>query len=554
LFHLSKLLNFKEKLFVLLLVFVVLASLFFWLYYLYSNLTISVPRKGGIYTEGIIGQPNYINPLLAQASEADSDLSQLIFSGLLKYDKDGNLVNDLAASYEISENQSEYTVHLKQNLKWHDGSPLTADDVFFTVNAIKDPMYKSPLRQAWQGIEIRQADENTLVFSLKSPYFGFLDNLTAGILPKHIWENISPDKFALTEYNLRPIGSGPFVFSDLNKDSEGNILSYELQSFADYHDVMPYISRFNLNFYQNEESLLQAFNKKEIDGMSNISPNSLQDIKTKKSADIHEFVMPRYYALFFNQTKNLPLADKKVREALAWGVNRQEIIDSVLKGKGTAIFSPFLPQMEEYENDISKYDFNIDKAREVLDAAGWKEGDGGIREKNKTKLEFDIYALDWPELAQTADILKNQWSKIGVSANVNVLAVSDLQQNYIRPREYDSLLFGQALSFNPDPYFFWHSSQKRDPGLNLSLFEDKKADELLESARMEVNKEKRVENYRELQKIITSEIPALFLYSNTYLYPVNQKVKGLTVRNINAPSWRFADVNMWYIKTKRVKK
>lgn len=546
-------LKFRDKIFVVSLAIVILASFLSWIGYLFIHFTKTIPAKGGQYSEGIVGQPMYINPLLSQTSEADADLVQLIYSGLLKYDSRGSLVNNLAESYEISPDQKIYTFHIKQNIKWHDGEPLTASDVLFTINAVQDPAYKSPLRQSWQGIEVSQKDEYAIEFVLENPYFGFLNNLTLGILPKHAWENISPEKFSLADSNLHPVGSGPYQFFDFQKDSGGNILSFTLRSFRDYFEGQPYIPEITFNFYPDDESIVTAYDKKEISGMGNVTAEKISAIKSPKSTRVYELNVPHYFALFLNRSKSVPLADDKVREALAYGVDRREIIEKILNGKGTAVYSPFMPQMNGYGNDISKYDFSVDKAREILEEDGWKlDGDETARAKNDVKLEFEIFTLDNPQLMQTADILRDQWGKIGADVRVNVLSVSDLQQKIIRPREYNSLLFGQAVSFSPDPYSFWHSSQKKDPGLNLSLFDDKKADELLDKARQEPDGEKRAEYYKEFQKIVVEEVPAIFLYSPSYLYPVSQKVQGISAQNVNAPSWRFGDVNDWYIKKKRV--
>lgn len=547
--------SFKEKIFVLAVALIVVTAVFFWAGSAYLHLTKAVPKEGGSYTEGIVGQPMYINPLLSQTSQVDSDLSQLIYSGLLKYDGQGKLTNDLAESYEISGDRKTYTFYLKKDIRWHDGEPLTAGDVYFTFNAVQDSAYRSPLRLNWQGVEAEQKDDYAISFTLTNPYFGFLNNLTMRILPKHIWENVGPEKFILSELNLRPVGSGPYKFSDFQKDSSGNIVSYELRAFPDYFSGEPFISKLNFNFYPDYDALAEAYNKKEIDGMGNAPADKLGDIKSKKGTEIYKLNSPRYFAVFFNQSKSAALASQKLREALAYGTDRPQIINEVLYGKGAAIFSPFLPQMEEYENDIARYETDIEKAKSLLDEEGWKLGAGReIREKNGAKLEFEITTLDSPELAQTADILGRQWKKIGADVRVNILSVSDLQQNYIKPREYSALLFGQELNFNPDPYFFWHSSQARDPGLNLALFNDKKSDELLDNARQEQDAGKRAEYYKEFQKIVTAKIPALFLYSPKYLYPVNKKVKGIEAENINSPSGRFAEVNKWYVKTKRVRK
>jgi len=532
-----------------------LATLSLWLGYLFINLTRAIPDTGGKYAEGVVGQPMYVNPLLSQTSEADTDLVELVYSGLLKYDGEGNLINDLAESFEVSEDQRIYTFQIKKDAKWHDGQPLTASDVFFTINAIQDPAYKSPLRQSWQGVEVSQKDDYTVEFTLKNPYFGFVNSLTLGILPKHIWENIAPEKFSLVDDNLQPIGSGPYQFFDFQKDSTGNILSYTLRSYKDYFEGQPYISEISFNFYPEDDAMIEAYNKKEIDGMGNVTPEKINSIKTQKSTVIHSLNIPRYFAVFFNQTKSVPLASIEVRRALSYGVDRQEIIDQVLHGRGIPMFSSFLPQMKEYESDITRYDYDPQKAQDLLEESGWKhDGDEKIRKKDGKRLEIEIFTTDWPELAKTGDILHEQWEKIGVDAKINVLTISDLQQNYVRPREYDALLFGQAVNFNPDPYPFWHSSQKRDPGLNLALFDDKKADEFLDAARNELDEGKRFQDYRDFQKVVSEKIPAIFLYSPSFLYPVNQKVKGIEIQNVNSPSLRFTGVNKWYIKTKRIKK
>lgn len=518
------------------------------------HFTKPIPKTGGEYIEGIVGQPLYINPLLSQTSEADLDLSRLVFSGLFKYDQDGNAVPDLAESYSVSEDKKEYTVSLRKGATWHDGQEINAEDVFFTFNILQDSAYKSPLRQSFNGVEIKVVDDYAVAFSLKNPYVGFLENLTVGILPKHIWENIAPEKFALAEYNLHPIGSGPYMFSDFQKDQGGNILTLKLVSFKNYYGGTPYISRMTFNFYPDDKALIDAYNKKEIKGISSIPPENIKDIKNIKSTNIHELAIPRYFSVFFNQTKSVALADDEVRKALNLGTDRQEIIKTILYGKGIALSSPFLPQAKGY-SDQNQFQFNIEEAGKKMEEAGWKMVDGeNLRKKGENKLEFELVTADYPEFVQTAEILKSQWEKIGARVNVKVLSFSDLQQNYIRTREYDSILFGQATSFNPDLYSFWHSSQKHDPGLNLSLFDNKDADGILESVRQESDEGKRVEGYQKFQEILSKEAPAVFLYARYYLYPTSTKVQGIETHSINSPEQRFTDVNKWYVKTKRILK
>jgi len=287
-------------------------------------------------------------------------------------------------------------------------------------------------------------------------------------------------------------------------------------------------------------------------GISNISPKKLAAIKLQQSTAIHKFNIPRYFAVFFNQTKSVPLASDEVREALAYATDRQEVINNVLDGNGNAIYSPILPGMIGYSDAQEKRSFDLEKAKQILESNNWKLNDDGIRSKDNMPLQINLATTDWPELSQTAQIIKSQWEKIGIKVNINNLSISDIQQNYIRPREYDALLFGQVLGADPDPYSFWHSSQKRDPGLNLSLFGDSDTDKLIENGRTEFDANKQAVIYTDFQNKLNAEIPAIFLYSPDYIYPVNKKVQNIDIVNLILPAERFANIDKWYISTKRI--
>ncbi|MDD5084035.1 MAG: ABC transporter substrate-binding protein [Candidatus Moranbacteria bacterium] len=546
-------LGFKEKLLVFALTAFGVGALLFWLGAIYMSVTKPLPASGGTYTEGVVGQPSYINPLLSQTSEADADIANIIYSGLFSYDTQGQLKPNLADHYEVSEDGMTYTVTLKDNVKWHDGQTLNAEDVAFTFNIVKDPAYKSPLRQNWQGVDVVADGDKTLVFTLKKPYFGFLENLTVGILPKHIWENIAPEKFPLAEYNLSPVGSGPYQFYDFKKDSNGNILTYEVRAFPEYFDKVPYISKVIFHFYIDGDEMVDAYNRREVMGVSNVVAEQEARLQDRKSTRIAELHQPRLFAVFFNGIKSVALAHKEVRQALAYGTNRQEIIDQVLAGYGDPLSSPFLAQMKGFSSDESVDIFDKDRAASILENNGWVMKDG-VREKGGSQLSFTLTTPDWPELVKTADILRKQWEDLGAKVDVRVLSVSDLQQNVLRPREYDALLFGEATSFNSDPYSFWHSSQKHDPGLNLSLFDNKDADDLLATARETLGDDERLQKYKQFRDILTEEMPAVFLYSPSYLYVVNSQVQGIDVESINMPSARLQNMPQWFIKTDRVLK
>jgi peptide/nickel transport system substrate-binding protein len=544
----------RDRFLVLFFAVVGIGALLFWLGALYVTSTKSVPDFGGEYTEGSVSQPRYINPILSQTSEADADISALVYSGLFGYDAEGNLTKRLLDDYTVSDDGRTYTLTLKQGVKWHDGEELTADDVLFSISAIQNPAYKSPLRSNWLSVEATSVDRYTVMLTLKKAYFGFLESLTVGILPKHIWENITPENFLLADYNLSPIGSGPYRFYDSDKDSSGNMLSYELRSFKDYFTGAPYIEKIVFHFYPDETSLLDAYNRKEVLGMNSVTPENFAALEEYKSARIHEIAVPRIFAVFFNITKNAALANSEVRRALAYATDREAIIHEVLFGKGVPAETALLPFMDGYANDIDFARFDEGRANALLDEGNWKRGDDGIRAKNGTVLQFELMVPDWPELTRTAEILKEQWSRVGANVMVTALSASDLQANAIRPREYQALLFGEAAMLHSDPYSFWHSSQKRDPGRNLSVFDNKDVDEVLLALRETINPEQRAASYHTFQETLAQENPAVFLYSPTYLYVVNSVVKGIGVSRINVPADRLSTVKDWYMDTKRVKK
>ncbi|OGI25175.1 MAG: hypothetical protein A3J76_03165 [Candidatus Moranbacteria bacterium RBG_13_45_13] len=551
-----QMLSSRERLTVNILVLIVIGSLVGTIVGFYYHFTKKVPISGGEYTEGIVGQPLYVNPVLSVGNDADADLSALVFSSLFKYDTDGKIIPDLAESYDLSEDKLTYTVHLKKDIKWHDGESFSADDVLFTIQVIQDPAFKSPLRQGWQGVgvEVDDENENTVRFILQSPYAFFLNNLTVGIFPRHIWEAVAPGNFPLAEYNLRPVGTGPYKFSNFEKDSEGNILSYDLEANENYYGEKPFITSLKFSFYFDEDSLLEAYNNKQVFGMSYISPSRVADIKSKRSGNIFSINIPRYFAIFFNQQKSKILANKEMRKALSLATDRKAIINEVLAGEGKEIYSPIPPGTFGASDDVKKFEFDLEKANKILDDDGWKKGDNGFRKKGDLALEFSLATTDWPDLARTAEILTRQWEAVGAKVNFEALPVADIQQNYIRPREYDALLFGQVLGVDPDPFAFWHSSQTRDPGLNLALYSNQDVDKVLEKIRQETDEEKRMEYFKKFQQDVTEDVPALFLYSPNYLYAVNKKVEGIGISSMVTPDKRFSNVSGWYVKTKRVRK
>lgn len=537
----------------------------------YFHYTKIAPDFGGSFTEGLVGTPKHINPLLAQVNDVDRDLASLIYPGLMKYNGEGKLEPALAGSYTVSEDGLTYTFKLRENLKWHDGEPITADDVIFTVLTAQNPDYDSFQKQNWQGIDVSKGDGQTVIFKLKTKYAQFPSNTTLGILPKHIWGNIKPTNFALSEMNIKPaVGAGPYKFSKIKRDQLGNIKSLEFTAFDKYYGGKPYISKIIFKFYPSEDELINAYNKNEIDGLGSLSPQKINSIRFRGQLKIKKLKLPRYFAVFFNQNQSKQLSDGNVRLALSYATDKDEILNKILSGNGTIADSPLLPGIIELpaSNDsIERYNFDIEKAKKILDEAGWKYSEENkVREKappppkkkgekpgEAAKLEIRLTTSNWPELAAVADQIKKQWEAIGARVNVEILDLPELQQA-IKGREYEALLFGEVLGLDPDPFSFWHSSQKRDPGLNLALYDNKAADKLLEEAKQTLDRSARLSKYDEFQKIVVKDVPAIFLYSPDYLYAQPAKIKNSNVSIISMPSDRFSTINQWYIDTKRVRR
>lgn len=519
----------------------------------FSNL---VPASGGTWREGIVGSPHFINPLLA-ISDPDRDLAGLIYSGFLRPDGKGALIPDLAERYEISPDGLSYTFIIKPGASFHDGEPLRADDVIFTVELAKNPALKSPVRASWEGVNMEKVDDRTVRFILKRPYAPFLENATLGIVPKHVWKDIQPEQMSLSEFNINPVGSGPFKVSKVSRESGGIVTSYALEPFRGYLLGKPYLKKLIFNFYPSEVELLGAYERKTVDAVGALSPQNIKKI-LRKDGLVRTLTLPRVFGVFFNQNEQSLFAEKSVREALALATNKKEVIEEVLQGYGEALDSPIPPgtfgALEENEPAI----YDLKAAEALLEKNGWrKSAETGIYEKVEKKkvakqLIFSLATSNSPDLIRTADVLRKSWEELGAKVEVRVFEISDLNQNVIRPRKYDALLFGEVVGRDPDPFAFWHSSQRNDPGLNIALYTNRKVDKILEEARTLSAPEERGGKYAEFQKEIIKDAPAIFLYSPHYLYLIPSELKGLGTEHIVLPSERFSASHLWHFETRYV--
>ena len=547
--YLPQYLSKKEKIIIRGLLALIIISLGFVTVRFYQRHIVYLPKNGGSYDEALVGQPTYINPVLAQ-SDVDRDVTKLIYSGLFAYNQQLELIPDLAERYEVSEDLKTYTIYLRPGIRWHNGNELLADDVVYTYEIIKDSDFNSPYYSSFQGVSVERVDDFTVKFTLDEPFSPFLSSLTTGILPAHLWSDLTAANFRLTEYNTKSIGTGPYLFKELTKDRSGNIKTYLLTRNGDYYGHQPYMDKITLRFYDSFEAAVTAAQNNTVEGASYVPKNLKDSLKKNDDITVYQLRLPQYTAVFLNQ-KNPLLKTKELREALAYATDKKQILAEVLNNDGIVTDSPILEGFLGYGPDVKKYEFNMAKAEEILDQAGWKIPEGGtVREKNGSEFKFSLTTVDQPEYLKTADILKQNWEKIGASLELRIMNTGRVDKEVIKPRNYEAFLYGEIVGADPDPYPFWHSSQSLSGGLNLSNYYNKDADKLLEEARKLNNADERAKKYIDFQNILAEELPAIFLYSPTYDYGVNKKVKGISQERITVPSDRFNGIEDWYIKTK----
>jgi peptide/nickel transport system substrate-binding protein len=529
------------------------------LFLLNDRLLLPTPAPGGMLSEGIVGSPRFINPVLA-ISDADRDLTALVYSGLLRATPRGEYLPDLAQSYTVSPDGLTYTFYLREDASFHDGRPLRAHDVVFTVMRAQDPAIKSPIRANWDGVGTAALDERTVEFTLKTPYAPFIENATLGILPAHLWEGVSAEEFLFSELNVSPVGSGPFKIRSIERTTSGIPSSYTLTPFDSYAAGKPYLSSFVLRFYQNEAALIEALKKGDVEAASGISPSALSDLQ---EFNLVRSPLNRVFGVFFNENQSEVLREKEVRAALERAVDRQELVDVVLGGYGTPLEGPVPPALEPRSTAVqpasgvdaeSAGESRTTVARELLREEGWEIGEDGVLTRRSgsgsdaqtLRLEFSLSTGNVPELHAAAQYLQEQWEEMGARVEIKVFEQGDLSQNVIRPRKYDALLFGEVIGRELDLFAFWHSSQRNDPGLNVALYTNTATDEILEKLRQTQEERERQELIASLKAQLREDIPAIFLYTPDFVYTMPQDVAGFELGFIEKPSDRFLAVSRWH--------
>ena len=603
--YLPRFLNRKEKnIITSLLTLAVLASLSWLIIFIVVHHS-TAPKDGGEYSEAIIGQPTLINPIFSSVNDVDADLTSLIYSGLFRRDENGQVVGDLATSYELSSDKKTYKINLRKDIKWSDGEPFTANDVLYTFDTLLNPEVGSPLYASFQGVEVAKNDDYSVNFTLKEPFAPFLHSLLVGILPEHIWENYAPNSIKLAKNNLQPTGTGPWMFSKLVKDDTGRIQSFTLIRNSNYYLKHPYLNTLIFKFFDDDQQAIDALRQGDVTGISFV-PRDLKDKIGGRNVIFYQAQLPQYTALFLNEQNSL-MKNDSLRLALAKGLDKNIILKESLNGEGDVIESPILKNFPGYNPNPEKINLDIDGANALLDknwsrlppeeyfnlrktemlkerSSEWedlknnasstpemvsstietitKQVESEIRagmftgqtfyrkDKDGKILSLTITTADTPEYNKTATVVARMWRSLGIETKINTIPSRQIVREALRNRNYQILLYGEIVGNDPDPYPFWHSSQISYPGLNLSGFANRTADKLLEDARATDDQAVRAENYKKFQDLLAKEVSAIFLYTPNYTFAVSKQIKGVDIGNIAAPSDRYNNLSNWYIKTK----
>ena len=513
------------------------------LYALEQSLLKKVPSYGGTLVEGSVGSPRFINPLLA-ISDADRDLGALTYAGLMGLSGNGDLVPVLAESYAVSSDNKTYTFTLRGNAKFSDGTPVTADDIVFTVQKAQDSALKSPKYADWSGVRAVAVDQKTVQFTLPKPYAPFLELTTLGVLPARLWANVSDEEFPFSTLQMSPVGAGPFKVVDISRGTSGLIESVSLAANQNFVLGRPYLDAIRFDFYSRAEDLANALSNGDIESSYDIN-----------HAGALTAPYARVFGVFWNPNEKQVYARLEVRKALALAIDRQSIINTVLGGYATAIMGPVPPGGSVQQVAVPE-SRDPAAAADVLRAAGWAyDGSARLWKNAGAKQVLDGITLrtsNVSELKAVASAVKEDWEKLGIPVNIELYEPGDLSQNVIRPRKYEALLYGMVIGRDQDLYAFWDSQERNDPGLNIALYANKTIDALLEDARSSSDSTKRAADLQKIEDIIAADYPAAFLYAPDFTYAVPEDLRGVELPQIIVPADRFATAASWYRLTDEV--
>ncbi|AEI15413.1 ABC-type transporter, periplasmic subunit [Flexistipes sinusarabici DSM 4947] len=494
---------------------------------------------GGMLFEGSIGDASNLIPILASDSVSHS-VASFVYNGLLKYNKNLKLVGDLAKDWEISDNKKTITFNLRKDVKWHDGEPFTAEDVKFTYKTIIDKDTPTAYDADFKIIDnVTIPDNYTVRVNYKTPFAPALNSWTMSILAKHLLEG---KKITQSPLQRNPVGTGPFKFV---KWEPGK--SITLKANKDYFKGSPYLAKYVLKIIPDTAAMFMTLLNQDIDLMS-MSP--LQYTKQTDTSQFenhfnkYSYLSNSYTYIGYNLKKEM-FEDKKVRQALSCATPKKGIIDSVLFGQGKVATGPYKPGTYWYNPDVPRYNYNLEKAKQLLAEAGWKDTDGDkILEKNGKEFSFTLMTNQGnSSRSKIAEIVQQSWEKLGIKVEIRVIEWATLINEYIDKRNFDALVMGWSIPLEPDLYNVWHSSKCKGKNLNFICYQNEKLDKLIEKARLTFDMEKRKELYFKAQEILAEDQPYTFLYVPKALVGLHKRFRGVEP----APAGITYNLEEWYV-------
>ncbi len=506
---------------------------------------------GGTYTEGVIGvgTAQTLDPLFA-ATQADRDVSALLFTGLTRFDQRGTVVRDLASDFFVADDGKTWTFKIRPDARWHDAEPVVSDDVVYTVGIAQDRAYRGPFAGSFAGAKVERVDALTVRFILPDVFAPFLEASTIPLLPSHLLRDVAASQLARHAFNTRPVGTGPFRLE--SRDDTRIVLVRNEPFYRGAPDrLRPYLDRIVLRLYPDRSAALQALARNEVQGVGGLLPAEAD--RARRVRDIATYYYPSDEAtvLFFNLAPDRPtFRDRAVRQAIALAINRPRIVQLATGGHASVTDVPVPPSSWAYAKDARRYAYAPDEARAALDVAGWIDHDGdGVRDKAGVRLAFSLVTNDDPPRISTAQQIARDLGAVGIEANIEVVGFGELVDKRARERSFDAMVLAVGAGMDPDPYTFWHSSQAKDPGLNFTGYATLGMDRALEQARRTLDQGTRRELYAQVFGQLTDDVPAVYLYFADYVYTIDRSVRGVRIAPLADPSQRFWSVEDWYVRT-----
>lgn len=503
------------------------------------------------------------NPLISNTTY-DGAVNSLVYSGLLSYDKEYKFKNELAEEYKVSDDELTYTFKLKKDLKWQDGKPLTTKDVEYTFKTLADKNYDGPNKNIVEGIKgvkeytegkankiegIKVIDDRTIEFSFNEVYSVALGNIgTLGIIPEHVWGSVSPEKWKESSDLLtKPVGSGPYK---LVKFENGQSVEFEKNN--DFYGDKAKTNKFIFKV-TNPDTVQGEIANGTID-VADVSDLKAKDRDGLKNQGFNLVSYPKNSILYMGMNlREDKFKDVKVRQAIMYGINRQEALDKLAEGNGTIVNVPMLPSSWAYPKNanLEEYKYNVEKSKELLKEAGWEDRDNdGIVENNKNeKFEVKLHTpSNQKPQEQRALLIQSNLKEIGIKVDILTMEFTALMDEVVGNHKFDMYMMNNMLPIEPDPKPYWHSTAASDKpktfAWNISSYKNPEADKLMDEALKVVDMEKRKEIYKGYGEIMNRDVPWVYLFSPNIVKATNSKLKNFTP-NTNLD---FLNVENWYIE------